>query len=334
MMKEFFIHIIILLIVVVFYSCSKESKTIKRSTIAMGTMVEVQVRDVDEETANKAINDAFVEISRLDTLFSTYMTGNEIWRINNATSDSIIVDNEMFDLLKRCDTLWNETNGAFDIAVGNLINIIGFEKGNPQLPSGVKILEALKQVGWKHIKLVEPNILVKPIHIKISFNACVPGYAADRVAEIMTGDYGINNFLVNTGGEIFAKGDNWKIGIQHPRKKNELMGVVKIDGISVVTSGDYEQYFKKNGKRYTHIFNPITGYPANECEAVTIIANNGFTADALSTGVFVMGPQNGMALVEKLKDVEVIIVDTTGTIHKSSGFDKFLIGHGAQGYNQ
>ena len=321
-MKKYLTYIISLLLFIA--GCKSNNGTIKRATIAMGTTMEVQVRGVDEETANKAINDSFVEIKRLDTLFSTYITGNEMWRINNSKSDTIAVNNEIFYILKRCDEFYRQTNGAFDPAVGNLIEIVGFEKGSPHLPSPQQIKKALQTVGWKHVQLEEPNILIKPHQVKLSFNACIPGYAADKVASIMS-NYGINNFLVNAGGEIFAKGDNWKIGIQHPRKQNELLNIVKLDGISITTSGDYEQYFKKNGKRYTHIFNPVTGYPANECEAVTVIAKDALTSDALSTGIFVLGPQKGMELVESLPNIEAIIVDTTGAIRQSSGFEKYFL---------
>ena len=100
-----------------------------------GTTMEVQVRGIDEETATKAINDSFAEIKRLDTIFSTYITCNEMWRINNTDTDSIIVDKEIFYILKKCNELYSMTNGAFDPAVGNLIDVIGFEKGSPDLPS-------------------------------------------------------------------------------------------------------------------------------------------------------------------------------------------------------
>ena len=315
----------ILLVLFLVSSCSREEKTIKRTTVAMGTVVEVQVRGLDEETANKAINASFAEIRRLDTLFSTYLLGNEMWKINNSDSTRIKVDKEVFEMLKRCGQMWNETGGAFDIAIGNLIDLVGFEKDDPVLPPPQKIKEALQEIGWKKIQLEEPDILIKPVHVKISFNACVPGYAADRVADILINKFGINDFLVNTGGEIVARGNNWKIGIQHPRRQNELLNVVKIDGIGITTSGDYEQFSKKNGKRFTHIFNPATGYPANECESVTIISHDAFTADALSTGIFVLGPQKGMDLIEELPGTEALIVDTTGTVHKSSGFDKYLL---------
>ena len=247
-----------------------------------------------------------------------------MWRINNSISDTITVSGEYFYILNQCDRYWKESGGAFDPAIGNIIDLVGFEKGNPKLPSPEMIKEALKKTGWKKIKLEEPNVLIKPSQIKLSFNACIPGYAADRVAQILTGN-GINNFLVNAGGEIFAKGNNWKVGIQHPRKQNEFLNSILIDGTSVSTSGDYQQYFKKDGKRYSHIFNPATGMPANELEAVTIIAKDALTSDALSTVVFILGKEKGIKLIEKLPGVEGLIVDTTGTIYQSSGFGKYIL---------
>ncbi|MCX7797101.1 MAG: FAD:protein FMN transferase [Melioribacter sp.] len=319
-MKKYITYILILIFLI---ACSKE-KTFKRTTIAMGSTVEIQVRGVNEVTANKAINASFKEVRRIDTLFSTYLIGNSMWKLNNTNADEIIVDKETFYVLKKCDEFWKETNGAFDVALGNLIEIIGFDKGTPRIPSPHQIKKALEKTGWKHIQLKEPNILVKPANIKLSFNACVPGYAADRIANILS-NYGIKEYLVNVGGEIYAKGKNWKIGIQHPRKEFELLATIKVDGKGVSTSGDYEQFFKKGKKTYTHIFNPLTGYPANECQSVTVIANDVMTADALSTGIFVLGPKKGIELAEKLKNIEVMIVDSSGNIYQSSNFGKYLV---------
>jgi len=289
----------------------------------MGSTVEIQVRGVNEVLANKAINAGFEEARRIDTLFSTYMIGNPMWKLNNTDADEIIVDKEFFNVLKRCDEFWKETDGAFDVALGNLIELIGFDKNSPDIPPPNKIQEVLQKIGWKHITLKEPNILIKPANIKLNFNACIPGYAADRIANILS-NYGIKNYLINVGGEIFARGKDWKIGIQHPRKEFDILATIKVDGKGVSTSGDYEQFFRKGKKTFTHIFNPITGYPANECQSVTVIADDAMTADALSTGIFVLGPRKGIKLAESLKNVEVMIVDSSGTIYQSSNFEKYL----------
>src|SRR4030042_2711536 len=141
MNKKYFTYIIFLLLLLI--SCSIDNRTFKRTTIAMGSIVEIQVQGVNEVKANKAINIGFEEVKRLDTLFSTYMIGNPMWKLNNTDADEIIVDPETFFVLKRCDELWRSTNGAFDVAVGKLIDIIGFEQGKPKLPIKKQIKEAL-----------------------------------------------------------------------------------------------------------------------------------------------------------------------------------------------
>ncbi|MBM4171027.1 MAG: FAD:protein FMN transferase [Ignavibacteria bacterium] len=319
-MKKYFLYILIFIGLI---SCTKD-ETIKRTSIVMGSTIEIQVRGVDDEIANSAITAAFKEAKRIDTLFSTYISGNPMWFLNNSTKEEIKVSDEMFSMLEKCAELWRITDGAFDPAIGSLIELIGFEKESPSLPTNEQIKNALNKTGWKKITLKKEDVVIKPLNIKISFNAVVPGYAADKIANVLKG-FGIEDFLINVGGEIYAEGDTWRVGIQHPRKITKLLGSLKANKIGIATSGDYEQYFNKNGKRYSHLINPLTGLPANECEAVTIIAKDALTADALSTGVFILGPSKGIELINKLYEVEGIIVDTFGVIHKSSGFDKYFL---------
>lgn len=317
-------NLICILLTITLISCGSD-EIIKRTAVIMGSNVEIQIKGVNEVTADKAITASFQEVSRIDTLFSTYMTGNPMWLLNNTDADEIIVPIEMYNMFKKCDGIFEMTEGAFDPAIGNLIEAIGFEKGSPALPTESQIKEALTRTGWKNIELKEDNVIVKPKELKISFNAIVPGYAADKIANILS-NFGIKEYLINVGGEVFARGDNWKIGIQHPRKRNELIGTIEINGMGVSTSGDYEQYFKMEGKRYSHLLDPRTGYPANLCESVTIISKETSLADALSTGIFILGPVKGIELIEQLENVEGLIVDTTGTIYKSSGFEKYISG--------
>lgn len=317
-------NLIYILLTITLISCGSKD-IIKRTAVIMGSEVEIQIKGVNEVTANKAITASFEEVRRIDTLFSTYMTGNPMWLLNNTDADEVMVSVEMFSMLKKCDSIWKMTEGAFDPAIGNLIDLTGFEKGSPQLPDESQVKEVLSRIGWKNIELKGENVIVKPKELKISFNAIVPGYAADRIANILS-NFGIKEYLINVGGEVFARGENWKIGIQHPRRQNELIGTIKINGMGVSTSGDYEQYIKMEGKRYSHLLDPRTGYPANLCESVTIISKETSLADALSTGVFILGPVKGIELIERLENVEGLIVDSTGTIYKSSGFEKFLSG--------
>lgn len=315
-------NIIYISFILLLLSCSND-EVIKRSSIIMGSIVEIQVKGINSVTANRAITASFEEAKRIDTLFSTYIDGNQMWMLNNTNVDEIVVNSEMFTILKKSEEIWQLTNGSFDPAIGSLIDLYNFEKDSPKIPTAKQIKDALKINGWKNILLKEGNIIVKPENIKLNFNAIVPGYAADRIANLLS-NFGIKEYLINVGGEIFARGENWTVGIQHPRKENQLLYTININGMGVSTSGDYEQYFSKDGKRYSHLINPLTGLPADQCEAVTIITKETLLADALSTGVFILGPKKGLELIEKLENVEGIIVDTTGHVYESSGFKKFI----------
>ncbi len=317
------IFIIIVLYLLVFVGCSKNEDIVKRQTMSMGTIMEFQITGTDKDLANKAITEVIKEIEKLNQKYSTYKTNNYIYRINNAKTDTVHIDKETYNLILICDEAYKLTDGNFDAAIGNLIELIGFEKDNPHIPDSIAIANAVKKTGWKNIKLLSDSVLYKPNNIKLSFNAMLPGYAAD-IAKSIFDNYGIKKYLINTGGEIYGAGKNWSVGIQHPRKKNALLGKLIIDGKGVATSGDYERFFKVNGKRLSHIIDPLTGYPIDRCEAVTIIANNATVADYLSTGVFVAGPEKGLEIIEKIKDVEGVIVDTKGNIIMSSGIKKYL----------
>jgi thiamine biosynthesis lipoprotein len=289
----------------------------------MGTIIEVQVRNPEsEDKANNAISAAFDEAERINQKYSTYIEDNLMAKLNNPKAKSIKVDKETFKLLKKCDTLNKLTKGGFDPAVGNLIDLLGFEKQNPKLPSDDSVKAALKKVGWKNIELRENNIYVKEKPVKLNFGAVAKGYAVDRAYEIMQSK-GIEEFLINLGGEIKAKG-TWSVGVQHPREQGKVYETLEVTGRAVATSGDYEQYFEEDKKRYTHILNPVTGYPADKVQSVTIVGDEVLTADALTTGFFVLEPEKSIEITETLEDIESLIIGIDGKRYQSSGFDKYI----------
>jgi thiamine biosynthesis lipoprotein len=302
---------------------NKEIDTIKRSKFLLGTIVEIQIRDSDNQKAEAVISDAFNEVQRIDKLLSIYDSESPVCKINN-TSDSIInVDEEVFKLMQKCDSFWQLSGGSFDISIGSVISAWGFGKGNPAIPNHEEITKALKNSGWQYVGFPDKNKLKKYGGIKFDFGAVAAGYAADKAIEVIAKS-GITNALVNTGGEIRGIGNDWTIGIQHPRIGGQILEKLKLHGKAVATSGDYEQYFEKNGRRYHHIINPKDGFPAPDCQSVTVIADNSLTADALATGIFVLGPAKGVELAESLEDVEAYIVDRSGQILQSSGFKNFI----------
>lgn len=302
---------------------NKENSTFKRSKFLLGTIVEIQIRDSDNQKADAVISDAFNEVQRIDKLLSIYDSESPVCKINNSGDSIINVDEEIFGLMQKCDLFWQLSSGSFDISIGSISSTWGFDKGNPAIPNHEEITKALENSGWEYVGFLDKNKLKKHDGVKFDFGAVAAGYAADKAIEVIAKS-GITNALVNTGGEIRGIGDDWTIGIQHPRIGGQILEKLKLHGKAVATSGDYEQYFEENGRRYHHIINPKDGFPAPDCQSVTVIADNNLTADALATGIFVLGPAKGLELAESLENVEAYIVDSSGQILQSSGFKNFI----------
>ncbi len=303
---------------------SDELKTIKRTQILLGTVVEIQVRDNDEKKADNAISKAFSEVKRIDELFTTFNDQSPVWKINNSTDTVINVDPEIYNLIVLCDSITKLSDGSFDVSLDNLTKAWGFYTDDPHLPSKTAIDSALLFSGWEKIKLLDANRVKKKEKIGLNFGAIAKGYAVDKAIDVLKRS-GATQALVNAGGEISVIGNDWIVGIQHPREINSIIKKIKLDGYTVATSGDYEQYFEVEGIRYHHILYSKTGYPSRSLQSVTIINKSNTFADGLATAVFVMGKEKGMKLIESLNDTEGMIIDSTGNIFYSSGFEKFLI---------
>lgn len=303
---------------------SYEVKTVKRTQILLGTVVEIQIRNTDEQKANEAITKAFAEIKRIDDLFTTYNDDSPVWKINNSDDSIFIVDEEIFNLMLMCDSLWRMSDGGFDVAIESLIQVWRFDTKTPEVPVDEDIKSALKQSGWQNIKLLSENKIYRKEKVGLNFGAIAKGYAVDEAIEVLL-QAGITEAFVNAGGEIKTLGNDWIAGVQHPRNMKKIVGRIKLNGISVATSGDYENYFEKNGVRYYHIIDPKTGYPAGGIQSVTVIHQENAFADGLATAVFVMRKTKGLELIESLNDTEAMIIDDKGQIFYSSGFERFLI---------
>lgn len=302
---------------------SNEQKTFKRTQILLGTVVEIQIRDEDEQKAENAIKKAFAEVKRIDDLFTTYNEESPVWKINNNSDTLMKVDDEIYNLLVLCDSVTQLSDGCFDVSLDNLTKAWGFYSDNPHLPNNTAIDSALNSSGWNNIQLKENQILTRRKNVGLNFGAIAKGYAVDKAIDVLK-NFGIKEALVNAGGEIRVFGNDWLIGIQHPREINSIIKKLKLRDISVATSGDYEQYFEKDGIRYHHIINPKTGYPAKGLQSVSVTNKSNAFADALATAVFVMGKEKGIKLIESINDTEAMIIDDEGKIFYSSGFEKFL----------
>ena len=265
---------------------------------------------------------AFDEMKRIEKLMNVHDPESEISRVNKlADKPPVKVSKEIFMVLKEALEYSRLTSGTFDVSIRPLSRLWG-EKGKlKEVPEAREIEKKLPLVNYKNIILNERNqtIEFERKRMAIDLGGVAKGYAVDQAIEVLK-KRGIEAALINAGGDIRVMGKRaWKVGLQHPRKGNEVLAVIRLKDQAIATSGDYQRYFIKEGKRYHHIINPETGYPAIECMSVTIIASQAIQADILATSIFILGSEKGMELIESLEGVEGIIIDAQGEILFSSG---------------
>lgn len=310
-MKKFFLLLISLSI----FSC-KRYKEVVMSKFAMDTFCEIKVLTYDEEFAKKALEDVFEEVNLVDKRFG-YTDESEIVKINKfAGVSKVKVSSDVFQLIEESLWLSKETNGAFDITIGCLLDLWGFENFSSRVlfkvPSYKEILDRLKLVGYNKIILDknESSVFLKYKGMKINLGGIAKGYAL-KLAKDKLLNYGFKDFLINFGGDIYTyrtkKETPWKVAVQHPRKKDRFLTVLELDTISCATSGDYERFFIKEGQRYHHILDPKTGYPKGNVISVTVMCEDPALADALATAIFVLGEVEGIEVAKRFKADCIII---------------------------
>jgi FAD:protein FMN transferase len=295
---------------------------VHRTKILIGTVVDIQVKSEDEKEAYAAIEEAFKEMKRIETMFTNRNGEGEIFRINEGWDSLFYPEDELKKLIQYSDNLWRITGGAFDISLQQLIDAWGFEN-EPGLPAEDAVAKALASSGLDNL-IYDGEKYIRRNKIKLNFGAIAKGYAVDRAIDVLK-RHGIKEALVDAGGEIKTIGGEWRVGIKDPDNKDNILYVVDLKGKSVATSGDYEQYFEKDNIRYHHILDPATGYPGNKCRSVSVISGENYFADGLATGIFIMGADKGMELVEKIEGTEALIIDIHGKTWMSSGFNNYLI---------
>jgi len=298
---------------------SLEERIFRRSRMIMGTSVEITVSQTDSQRAEIAMTAAFREVERIDLLMSHYRQASEVSQITrNAGIKETQVSPETLEVIERALYFSRLSGGAFDITIGPVFRLWNFREG--KIPEEKSLQENLKKVDYRKIKVdrAKSSVYLESRGMELDLGAIAKGYAVDRASAALRKE-GVENFLVNAGGDLKvsgAKGDGvpWTIGIRHPRLPSELIAKLRPAQAAVATSGDYEKFFSQGGERYHHILTPSTGLPAPECQSVTVMASSAMDADALATSVFVLGPKKGFALLEKFPDAHTIIVDRRGSV--------------------
>lgn len=301
-------------------ACDTQQKSPTFSGQVMGTSYSVQLVDVpaqlDEDNLNHSIAAA---LNSVDAAMSTYKPESEVSRFNRAPPDaSIEVSAATLHVVQLALAIHKQSQGAFDISVAPLVDLWGFGAGMrelKQLPDTEAIQQALQKVGVDAIKVHSaPPALSKSKPLQIDLSAIAKGYAVDRVAELLE-KQGINNYLVEVGGELRgrgynAKGQIWRVGIETPMlARGNAFTAIPLDDMAVATSGDYRNYVMLAGKRYSHTIDPRTGMPvAHNVASVTVVHASAAAADAWATALDVLGVADGLRLAEHLGLAAYIIV--------------------------
>jgi thiamine biosynthesis lipoprotein len=302
-----------------------EPVVVKRAQMQMGTLVSITVVARNEAVAQAAATAGFAEIRRLEELLSTWIPTSELSQVNAAAGvKPVHVSTETLTVVQRAMQAAEMTDGGFNIAIGPAVEAWSVIDGQ-RIPteSELDALRPLVDLQAIHVDVREQTIYLGKAGMRIDVGGIGKGYAADQAVEALRRAGAIAGVVALSGDiKTFGRlpgGKMFPIGIQHPRKDGSVLAWIDLQDEAISTAGDYERFFVRDGVRYHHILDPRTLEPARRCQSVTVIAREGVWADGLDTGIFVMGVELGMQLVEALPDVEAIIVDAEGHVHVSSG---------------
>jgi FAD:protein FMN transferase len=302
--KNLVVFLVLGWVATLIYSSLKNAQVYRDNRLLMGTFWEVA------SPSKAASGIVFREVKRVEELLSKYNEESEVSRLNRL--GKLKVSPDTFYILKKSKEFWQLTQGAFDITVGPLVDLWGFTSQEYQVPGDDQVQAALKLVGSDKIILHEFDNVVefKLPGMKIDLGAIAKGFALDCAVKKLK-ENNIRSCLINAGGQVYALGDKsgkpWKVA-SRGAGRSEIAEVRKLKNRSVSTSADYEQSFLKNGRRYGHILSPQTGFPADSgIVSVTVITDKGLDADALSTGIFVLGREKAKKLLKEFPSAEIKI---------------------------
>jgi thiamine biosynthesis lipoprotein len=293
----------------------------------MGSALLLTAYTSDEGTANAAFDAAIAEFDRLDRLLSVWKEGSEVQRLNAAAGKHPVpVGAEVRQLLAVARQVSEWTGGAFDVTVGALAGLWKFDHDqDDRIPAPGDIARQVGLVDFRALRIDEGGGTVRLAKegMRVHVGGIGKGYALDRASAIVR-RHGLRDFMIQAGGDLVVagrRGDRaWRVGIRDPRgAEDQSFAALDLQDEALSTSGDYERFFLREGRRYHHILDPKRGAPADASRSVTILTSRSVLADALSTGVFVLGPAQGMALIERLPGVEGVIVSGRNEVLVSSG---------------
>ena len=303
-------------------------KSYSESSILMGSSFEITVVAEDEDFAKESLAIAKKEIIRIENLISSWDQKSETSRINrNAGIAAVEVSKELFDLIFRAQQISKLSSGAFDLTFAAIDKLWNFDGRESEMPNPDTLKASVFNIGYQLIELDEESLTVflPKKGMKIGFGAIGKGYAADRAKQLLV-ERGVLGGIINASGDMNTwgtkpDGSSWTIGIVNPMNNKKVFSWFSLEHNAVVTSGDYEKFTQINGRRYSHIIDPRTGIPSQGIVSCTVFAGKAELADAIATAIFVMGVESGLFLIDQLPDIEAILIDDSGIIHRSKNIE-------------
>lgn len=302
-------------------------RELRETRTQMGTLVTISVVHPDAVVARAMVGETFAVMERLEGLLSRHREGTPVSRLNR---ERVVRDPpaELVHVVQRALEYSSLSDGAFDITIAPLLNVYASSfsrRGIP--PTESQVREALSRVDYRQVLLDDDRIALGKSGMSITLDGIAKGYIIDQAIEVLR-DRGADQVLVDAGGDMASVGDGlwgdgWRVAIQDPRDPGRHIGVLRLDGECVATSGDYLQSFTQD-RRFHHILDPRTGTPADEVSSVTIVTSRAMSADALSTAIFVLGPEQGLTLLSQLDGVEGVVVTKGQDILESRGINRYL----------
>ncbi|WP_456312423.1 FAD:protein FMN transferase [Pseudomonas shirazensis] len=299
----------------------------KRTTMLMGGRFDISIVANDSLTAENSINEVIAEITRIENLISDWKPTSQVSEVNrNAGIVPLKVDREVFELAQRALQFSKITNGGFDVSFAAMDRIWKFDGSMTVMPTAEAIKASVSKVGYQNIILdsVKSTIFLKLKGMKIGFGALGEGYATEKCKVLMLSK-GIKSGIVNASGDMTAwgnqpNGKDWNIGMTNPFDTDKLFAIVPLKNGAVTTSGSYEKFVVLDGKRYSHIINPATGYPSTGLCSVSVFGPNAEMANGFSTSIMVLGKKAGLDLINQYPEYSCVMITDNGKIIKSKNF--------------
>ncbi|AFS79135.1 thiamine biosynthesis lipoprotein ApbE [Gottschalkia acidurici 9a] len=302
------------------FSSNKQTKT----NFIMGTIINLTIYD---KVSDDVFSGAFDVIRDIENKMSLNIDGSELNSVNKSSGkSSVSVSDETAYVINRSLEYSKLSNGHFDITIGPLVQLWGIGTENAKLPTEDEINNLLPKVGYERLSVSGNNVKLEDEGMIVDLGSIAKGYAADEVARYLESK-GVKRAIVDLGGNIYVLGSKdesipWTVSVQNPfsETRGDVLGILKASNKSIVTSGVYERFFEKDGKRYHHILDPFTGYPVeNELMSVSIVSDKSIDGDALSTSIFSLGLKDGYSLINSLNNVDAIFVTKDKNVYVTPG---------------